>query len=618
MAEILTESFCERCGTRYTFEAAIPKKRRIGKLKVLSKGLKNYVLSDDASLDEALAEARSEEQREVSGGQLDAFHQTFQFCMSCRQYTCANCWNDTEGRCLSCAPLSVGGGQLRSPLDDLLAGGGGAPFASPSPLDEALGAAAARNGHGPLEEPSAGFPAPAAPVAEPAAAGDEPARIVGSAWPTIDLFRDPEAAIPMGPPAESLNGAGAPSAPAESPTDEAELTQAATHAEAVEPAEALQSEPGAKDFWARPFTGYAPVPEPTNGHEPAAAGIVTPPDEPSPAPVAELAAEEPEPATAVGAPASAPEADARAVELAERTTRLLGRFRVQPRSAGSVPAVSPVDGSPAPTQSQPAEQAQPATESQPEPIAQPVWKFVPSPAPEPEPILAAEPEPEPVVAAEPEPEPVVAAEPEPEPVVPVATAPEPEPVVPVAEPEPEPILAAEPEPEPVLAAEPEPEPEPVVAAEPEPEPIVPVATAPDEPRPQIMEARPQLRPAAIDRIEMPAWPTPVRPPLSDSAAIAPAIPAFPPASMPSPPASPVAPQWPAPLRPDLDASSTPFWASGGSGIDPGADFWNASAREVAGVPGQAVSAVGVQSCVSCGLSLSATARFCRRCGSRQG
>jgi ribosomal protein L40E len=45
---------------------------------------------------------------------------------------------------------------------------------------------------------------------------------------------------------------------------------------------------------------------------------------------------------------------------------------------------------------------------------------------------------------------------------------------------------------------------------------------------------------------------------------------------------------------------------------PGA-FWEASAREVAG----ATSHIGVQSCGECGLSLSATARFCRRCGTRQ-
>ncbi|HEY2888874.1 MAG TPA: hypothetical protein VGJ17_09675, partial [Candidatus Limnocylindrales bacterium] len=142
MAEILTESFCERCGTRYTFEAATPKKHRIGRLKVLSKGLKNYVLSDDASLDEALADARSEEERELSGGQLDAFHQTFQFCMSCRQYTCSNCWNEAEGRCLSCAPLSLtGNAQLGSPLDDLLARGGMAPLVNPAAVEGDPGAA---------------------------------------------------------------------------------------------------------------------------------------------------------------------------------------------------------------------------------------------------------------------------------------------------------------------------------------------------------------------------------------------------------------------------------------------------------------------------------------------
>jgi hypothetical protein len=45
----------------------------------------------------------------------------------------------------------------------------------------------------------------------------------------------------------------------------------------------------------------------------------------------------------------------------------------------------------------------------------------------------------------------------------------------------------------------------------------------------------------------------------------------------------------------------------------GASFWEASAREVAG----AAASVGVQNCGGCGLSLSASARFCRRCGTPQ-
>src|SRR6185437_9969659 len=103
MAEILTESFCERCGTRYTFESGAPKARLKG-LKVMSRGFRNFVLSDDTSMDEAFAAARNETDREVTSQQLDAFHKTFNFCMSCRQYTCGNCWNEVEGRCLSCAP----------------------------------------------------------------------------------------------------------------------------------------------------------------------------------------------------------------------------------------------------------------------------------------------------------------------------------------------------------------------------------------------------------------------------------------------------------------------------------------------------------------------------------
>src|SRR5207247_6912577 len=53
MPEILTESFCERCGTRYTFEAQVPKKSSLGKFRTLSKGFKNYVLSDETTLEEA-------------------------------------------------------------------------------------------------------------------------------------------------------------------------------------------------------------------------------------------------------------------------------------------------------------------------------------------------------------------------------------------------------------------------------------------------------------------------------------------------------------------------------------------------------------------------------------
>ena len=117
MTEILTESFCERCGTRYTFESARPRMRLKG-VKVLSRGLKNFVMSDETSMDEAMAAARSETDRELTANQLDAFHKTFNFCMSCRQYTCPNCWNEAEARCLSCAP-HLGHEIMPAPFPDM-------------------------------------------------------------------------------------------------------------------------------------------------------------------------------------------------------------------------------------------------------------------------------------------------------------------------------------------------------------------------------------------------------------------------------------------------------------------------------------------------------------------
>ena len=105
MTDTITESFCERCGTRYSFEkVSKPRRGGIGRVRVLSRGIKNYVANDGMPMAEAMAAARDDEQRTGVARQLDAFHKTFNFCMSCRQYTCATCWNEKAGECLSCAP----------------------------------------------------------------------------------------------------------------------------------------------------------------------------------------------------------------------------------------------------------------------------------------------------------------------------------------------------------------------------------------------------------------------------------------------------------------------------------------------------------------------------------
>ncbi len=145
MPETLTESFCERCGSRYTFESAAPKQRMRG-MRVLSRGVKNFVLDDKTSFDEAMASARMDTDRESTNAQLDAFHKTFNFCMECRQYTCPNCWNEVEGRCLGCAPMltDVGPAVAASPFHTGIA----TPLSAPTNGAAATNGMAARNGTG--------------------------------------------------------------------------------------------------------------------------------------------------------------------------------------------------------------------------------------------------------------------------------------------------------------------------------------------------------------------------------------------------------------------------------------------------------------------------------------
>jgi hypothetical protein len=119
MTDTITESFCERCGTRYSFEqTAKPRRGGIGRVRVLTRGLKNYVANDGMPMNEAMAAARNDEERAGISLQLEAFHKTFNFCMSCRQYTCATCWNVKVGECLTCAP-DLAREVLPAPFPDL-------------------------------------------------------------------------------------------------------------------------------------------------------------------------------------------------------------------------------------------------------------------------------------------------------------------------------------------------------------------------------------------------------------------------------------------------------------------------------------------------------------------
>jgi hypothetical protein len=501
MTEILTESFCERCGTRYTFESARPRTRLKG-VKVLSRGLRNFVLSDDTSIDEAMAAARSEADREASSHQLDAFHKTFNFCMSCRQYTCPNCWNEAEARCLSCAPLAMP--EVAPGFRDL-----------PELRDSALiGDVAPSNGAPAIEVPDASWPA----VAEPEV--------------TIADSEDAAAAL-----AEAAIG-----------EFEAEPFSAPE-----EPAAAVAEVDAAEDVAAIDEGVVADAGAAIDDGVAADAGLAAEP----------------------GGPAD---------KAASQTLGLLRRFRPGQSLDAELDAYERerVEGVPA--------EPGPAVEApiddlgalQAERLAAAAEVAAPEALPEVEP---SEP-----VAAELEP----AAEPD------LAAA---EPVL-----EPEPVAAEALEPVSVV------EPEPVVAESPEPEPV----PAPSEP-----SAPPIAAAAASDVVEQPTW----RITAPDPTPAAPATPSVEPGG-PVPlqasgaPVRPSAePQWPA--RPEWPAASAsaaglPFLgrpATPQGGIDA---LWAASNQElVTAPPAPGKAASGIQPCISCGLSLSATARFCRRCGTLQ-
>jgi hypothetical protein len=617
MTEILTESFCERCGTRYTFESARPK-TRLKNVRVLSRGFKNFVMSDDTSMDEAMAAARSETDRELTSHQLDAFHKTFNFCMSCRQYTCPNCWNEVENRCLSCAP-HLGHEVLPAAFPDLPSG----PLVNEETLytngtgygsngtngtggtdhaPELIGMAEVQARHDEEVDAAARLAALTNPVAEVPPVADVP--------PVEDVVPEPPIAastsveVPPVAPAIQTPAVQTPAVQPPAATPPAPLVVAATAADSDPAASPYDDVEAKTPSWLAKLVAVNQVddvvdarttPPPT----PKPTAAVTPPTPVSTAPVTPT----PPPARIEPAP-TAPIVPVQA-----------------PQPVAEVPA-APLVAAAVP---------EPVVEAAPElPAETPVAPAAPiSIAPAPEPAI------EPAAAAAAglaaaaihEGDDDAAVEDKaatqtggllerfrPAATIAAAAAITPEPVSPEAPAPPMPAAAAAP-----AVVQPAAVPPPATPAPEAPAPVTPPPAAPSwvPSAPVSTElaaaASAAVPPVRDDLVSQPVWQM-VAP--DDAPPVAETVQASPPGPTGRPePQWPTQPEWPSATA---ASSGLPFLgrpAQPTGGLDA---LWAESTREVSRQAAGNRATGGVQPCVSCGLSLSANARFCRRCGTPQG
>ena len=213
--------------------------------------------------------------------------------------------------------------------------------------------------------------------------------------------------------------------------------------------------------------------------------------------------------------------------------------------------------------------------------------------------------------------------PEPEALPAVGPAPAPEPGLEAAATMVEPVQAVVAVPEPTIGAPlsaPEPA-ETISAAADAPEAIVaatePAIEAPTQPA----AIEPPAAPAPPEATQTLAAPEPIAAPPVD-VAVQPTWRMVAPDGTAEDESEPALPAWatPAPTsRRPADAMPAAAWAARVATARPvDSPVWEASSRDILAAPAPGAAAPGIHSCVSCGLSLSANARFCRRCGSRQG
>jgi hypothetical protein len=113
-----TDSYCERCGTRYVFRVDANRNAPLKRVRIFARGLRNFLLQDGESINDALALARRDDEAGDTTRLSDAFQRTFNFCLSCRMYACDKCWNASQGACRTCAPET--GHQPVAPTEHLI------------------------------------------------------------------------------------------------------------------------------------------------------------------------------------------------------------------------------------------------------------------------------------------------------------------------------------------------------------------------------------------------------------------------------------------------------------------------------------------------------------------
>ncbi len=102
MTDTRLQSFCERCGKRYTSDAPIQSSESEGAKSGKSRLSRLARRGPDKGEEEAPAVSTTSPPSDACAG-------TFHFCMDCRQYVCSDCWNAEAGGCLSDRPPNRGG-----------------------------------------------------------------------------------------------------------------------------------------------------------------------------------------------------------------------------------------------------------------------------------------------------------------------------------------------------------------------------------------------------------------------------------------------------------------------------------------------------------------------------